>query len=208
MLIAIMMILLLPRRHVILVFLFCTFLIPLGQTLVVAGVHLFVLRIIILSGWVRVFWTKLSSRTNLFSGGFNSVDKAFTLWAVSRALAFILLYWVVGAVINQFGFFWDAFGGYFLLRFLIRDEQDINSAIKCFSVISAILAICMVNEQLSMQNIFGLLGGVRSVPEIRDGWVRCQAAFEHPILAGTFGATLIPLFSWLWKSGKAKSLST
>ena len=94
-----------------------------------------------------------------------------------------------------------------LRQSLIRDEQDINRAIKCFAVIAGILAICMVNEQISGQNIFGLLGGVRSVPEIRDGRIRSQAIFEHPILAGTFGATLLPSFFWQWKSGKAKFLA-
>src|SRR5260370_26047804 len=62
----------------------------------------------------------------------------------------------------------------------------------------------MVNEQIPQQNVFGLLGGVRSVPEIREGRIRSQAVFQHPILAGTFGATLLPLFFWLWKSGKSK----
>jgi hypothetical protein len=38
------------------------------------------------------------------------------------------------------------------------------------------------------------LGGVPLVSEIRDGRIRCQGPFKHPILAGTFGATTLPLF--------------
>src|SRR5262249_17974788 len=34
-----------------------------------------------------------------------------------------------------------------------------------------------------------------------------QAAFEGPIPAGTFGATLLCLFVWLWQSGTAKSIA-
>src|SRR5260370_20893233 len=108
------------------------------------------------------------------------------------------------AVINQFGFLWDVFACYFVMRFLMQGEQDISKAITCFAVLAVIVAICMVNEQLTRQNVFGLLGGVPSVPEIREGRIRSQAVFQHPILAGTFGATLLPLFFWLWKSGKSK----
>jgi len=39
------------------------------------------------------------------------------------------------------------------------------------------------------------------VPEItqeRAGHIRCQGAFGHPIIAGTFGATQLPLFVALW----------
>jgi len=42
------------------------------------------------------------------------------------------------------------------------------------------------------------------VPELRDGLVRAQAAFSHPLLAGTFGATLVPLFLLYWHQGKSK----
>ena len=35
---------------------------------------------------------------------------------------------------------------------------------------------------------------------VRDGWVRCQGPFRHPILAGTLGATSIPLFIALYAS--------
>src|SRR5260370_13660577 len=90
------------------------------------------------------------------------------------------------------------------MRLLIQDEGDINRAIKCFAVLAVIVGICMVNEQLTQQNVFGLLGGVRSVPEIRNGRIRSQSVFQHPILAGTFGATLLRLFFLLWRSGKSK----
>jgi hypothetical protein len=207
MIVSIIMVMVLPRKYVVVPFLFSAFLIPLGQEVFVAGMHFFVMRIIILFGWVRILWAKLSSQKEIAYGGLNPVDKAFTLWAVFRASAFMLLYLATGAIIHQFGFLWDAVGGYFLLRFLLRSEEDIDRAIKCFAVLAMILGFCMVNEQLSRHNIFGLLGGVRGVPEIREGRIRSQAVFQHPLLAGTFGATLLPLFLWLWKGGKSKSLA-
>src|SRR5206468_12321464 len=40
----------------------------------------------------------------------------------------------------------------------------------------------------------------------RDGVLRCQGPFGHPILAGTFGATLFPLFVGLWQRWKGDRL--
>lgn len=204
MLVSITLILLLPRKYVIIPLLVPTLLLPARDAILVAGAHVFVFRIILLFGWIRLASIRLRSQTGLSPCRLNSVDAAFSLWAVFHALAFILLYMQSAAVINQFGFLWDVFACYFLLRFLMQGEQDINKAITCFAVLAVIVAICMVNEQLTRQNVFGLLGGVRSVPEIREGRIRSQAVFQHPILAGTFGATLLPLFLWLWKSGKSK----
>jgi hypothetical protein len=65
----------------------------------------------------------------------------------------------------------------------------------------------MLNEHFRMQNVFGILGGLAIVPETRDGLVRAEAAFSHPLLAGTFGATLLPLFFLYWHNGKSKAVA-
>jgi hypothetical protein len=206
MILVIILILVLPRKQAIVPFLLCTFLIPLGQTLVLGGVHLYVLRIVILFGCARMLFAKFSSQDNLLGGGFNSVDRVFILWAVFRATAFLILFsFPSAAIVNQTAFLLDALGGYFLLRFLIQDDEDILRTIKVLTVVAAIIGVCMVNEKLRDQNIYGYLGGFRLVPEMRDGAIRAQGPFAHPILAGSFGGTLLPLFFWLWTSGKAKA---
>ncbi len=61
------------------------------------------------------------------------------------------------------------------------------------------LAVSMLREEMSGRNIFSGFGGV--LPEltlVRNGKLRCQGAFRHPILADTYGATLFPLFVGLW----------
>ena len=113
----------------------------------------------------------------------------------------------VGALVNQVGYLWDYLLGYLLLRSLIRDEKDGFLVIKCFAALMVLLAAAMVVEQMKMVNVFGLLGGVNAVPEVRDGKIRSQAVFQHSLTAGTFAATAIPLFFLLWKNGKAKVLS-
>lgn len=203
--ITIVLILVLPRKYVIVPFLLVTFLTPLGQEVYLGGVHVFVLRILILIGWIRIVAMKISSTTELASGGFNSVDKVFVLWAIFRASA-VMLVWggISAAVINQMAFLWDSLGAYFLLRFLIQDVDDISRVVKTFAAITAILAVCMLNEKVRDQNVFGFLGGVPIASGIRNGSIRAQGPFAHPILAGVFGATLLCLFFWLWKSQRSK----
>lgn len=208
MIVAVVLILLLPRKYVIVPLLLVAFLVPLGQQFVLGGIHLMVLRVLILTGCIRMLWTRVSSKTGTEAEKFNSVDKAFTLWAIFRALATVLLYLSAQAVIGEFGFLWDVIGGYFLLRFLIQDEEDIGRTAATFAVIAALLAMAMLNEKFRNENIFGFLGGVPIVPTVREGTIRAQGPFAHAILAGTFGGTLLPLFVWLWKSGRSKVLST
>jgi hypothetical protein len=43
-----------------------------------------------------------------------------------------------------------------------------------------------------------MLGGVPEFTQIRDGRLRCQASFSHPIMAGNFGATTTALVAALW----------
>jgi hypothetical protein len=116
----------------------------------------------------------------------------------------MLLYKESAAVVNQVGFLWDAFGGYFLLRYWIQDEEDVNRAIKAFAAAGTIVAVCMIGEKIFDRNVFGYLGAVSILPEIRDGAIRAQGPFGHSILAGVYGATMFPLFFWLWKSGKSR----
>ncbi len=204
MLVVILLTLLLPRRWVLAPLLFGIFLFP-AQTFVVGGVHLFVRRILILVGLVRSVASR-SSETPLFGGGFNAVDGLFILYVVFRSTAFVLLYQAMGAVTNQFGTIWDALGGYLLVRFLIQDDMDVQRVIKIFSAIAAVLAATMLYEKFSHVNLYGFIGGHPIISEIRNGSLRAQGPFHHAILAGTFGATLLPLFFWLWKSGKSRFL--
>jgi hypothetical protein len=206
-LLIVLLVLLLRRKYVIVPVLLGTFLIPQGQQFVLAGYHLFVLRIIILSALVRMMFSKRPSEGHRLAGGFNLIDKFFILWVSFHAVAFMLLYHVAGAVVNQVGYLWDGLGAYIALRFLIQDEEDVIKATKCFAVLAVILGVCMVREQLTGLNIFGSLGGVNQLSEVRDGRIRSQAVFQHSLLAGTFGATMIPLMVYLWKSGKAKLLA-
>jgi hypothetical protein len=196
-----------PRRVRLVVFLVATFLIPSGQQIVVLGTHVFVYRLIVLAGCARMIIAKRSNGLTALAGGWKPTDLAFVLCISFHVIAFCILYSSGAAISNQMGYVWDYLGGYVLLRGLIRDDSDITLAIKCFAYLCVILAACMVREQLTGENIFGKLGGVRLISQVREGRIRSEGVFQHAILAGTFAATLTPLLVWLWKSRTSKLLS-
>lgn len=196
--IAAVLIFVLPRRRVIIPVFVMAFLVPEGQQLYIGGVHLFVLRLVILVGLIRAL---ASAQGKYFGGGWNRIDTAFTVCILTQAVAVTLSYQDSAAVINQIGFVWDYLGGYLLLRSLIQEEADVLRSIRCLAVLAVIIAVPMVIEQVKMVDVFGLLGGgVRLVPELREGRIRSQGPFVHSLLAGTVGAMLLPWFVGLWKS--------
>ncbi len=182
-----------PRKSVIVPLLLCVFLIPGGQVLVVGGVHVYVRAMLVLIGFVRVVTGKFK-----ITGGFNEIDKIFILWACYRAFSSIVTNWP-NATMEQLDFLLMALCGYFLLRYLIVDEADVDRIAKTFAVIVAVLSAFMMYESNTQVNLFGtILGGAPVAPMIREGSVRAQGTFGHAILAGCLGATLIPLFVSLW----------
>jgi hypothetical protein len=204
MLITIALIFLLPRKYVVIPFLLTVFLVPLGQVVVIGGIHFTVYRIITLFGCARLAREKFLSKGRFLAGGFNPIDRAFVWCAIFGGLSVVLLWQETQALINRLGCLVDILGGYFILRFLIQDNEDVRRAIKVFVFIAVVMAICMMNEQITHQNIFGLLGGGTLWCAVRDGKIRSQGAFSVYVTAGAFGATLLPFFLWLWKSGGSK----
>jgi hypothetical protein len=206
MLLAMVLFFVLPRKYVIVPVLATAFLIPLGQEVYVYGIHLFVYRILILAGFVRAMVSNVPRQKSHYAGGWNSIDTAVFLYVVMSAVGTTVQHPDIGAFINQIGYLWDYLLGYLLLRSLIRDANDTLLVIKCFAGLMVLLGAAMVVEQMKMPNVFGLLGGVNAISEVRDGKIRSQAVFQHPLTAGTFAATAIPLFVILWKNGKGKLL--
>ena len=204
MLIAIGVIIGASRRAALAAMLLTVFLAPLGQVVLLGGVHFTVLRIIILAGLVRLFRdrSKLakSSRAHL-----ERIDRLFIYWAICRAVVFMLLWLQRDAVINQCGLLVDSLGGYFVLRWFIQDEEDLIFGVKVFAVLATVMAVFMLYEQTTQVNAFGLLGGVKLNPEVREGRIRCQGVFQHSILAGVFGGTLLALFCGFGDSEEPRS---
>ena len=195
-LIAIVVMLRGPRKYSVVPLCLCIFLVPRGQEILLLGAHFYVRIILILAGFVNVVRDRFK-----IAGGLNTIDKLVIVWASYRVFAAMVTNWPSGAM-EQLAFLLQVLCGYFLFRNAIRKVDDIALTTKTLAVIAMVLGLCMLYEHHFRENPFGvLLGGAPTVPEIRNGTARAQASFGHAILAGCFGATLIPLFTWLWKRG-------
>jgi hypothetical protein len=198
-LIAIGLIFTLPRRHLLIPFLLTTFFLPLNQVVVVGGLHFPLFRVLLLFAWIRV----------LTSGGVRGyipsrIDKVIVLWAISSTVTFVLLWGELGAFVNRLGLLYNAIGLYFLFRVLHRTPEDLDRTVRTFAVICCVLATLMMYEEHTGRNWFSVFGGVPELTAVREGRVRALGPFAHSILAGTFGAVLLPLFVGLWwQRGKA-----
>jgi hypothetical protein len=205
MLIAIVLILAFPRKTAIAPFLLAVFTIPVGQVVVLGGLHFTVLRILILAALARVATSRGSSSGGKLPGGFNTIDRMVLLWTVSAVVIYSLQWMDMQALIHNFGDFLDALGGYLVVRFLIPDREAIVRTIKVLAAICVIQGACMINEQITHVNVFGYLGGPLWVT-IRDGVVRSGGVIGA-LGAGVFAGVLIPLFLWLWAERKSRMLA-
>src|SRR5579872_4753984 len=205
-LVAGLMILLAPKQKALAAFLAAAILIPTDQVLVIGALHFPTLRILALLGFARILRAQVGSKQRVFGGGMTKIDSVVVLFSFFTAVNGILLWQDAAALIKQMGDIVSLLGTYFLLRSLVRDDSDVNVALKTFAVIAVIVAGVMTYELATGHNPYALLGGARAstyadVME-REDRARAGACFGHPILAGTFGAILLPLFVSLWWRGR------
>jgi len=190
------------RNKALAAFLAGAMLIPMDQILLIGPLHFPMLRVLIVFGAIQMLRAKFSG-ADLLGGGWNKIDLAMVVLTIFTALDGILLYRESAAVIFQLGNLYSAFGAYFLLRFLIRDEADVLRAVRTFAWITMVVAAIMSYEQATGKNpYYAYLGGAHASwfasSMERGGKLRAIGCFGHPILAGTFGAISLPLFAGLW----------
>jgi 4-amino-4-deoxy-L-arabinose transferase-like glycosyltransferase len=68
------------------------------------------------------------------------------------------------------------------------------------------IALVMLLEKSTGKNVFSVFGGVPEKVLMREGRLRAQGPFRHPILAGTVGATCIPLFIGILRKHRLTAL--
>jgi len=196
-----LLLLMLPRRHALIPLVLTTCYMTFGQQVVVMSLHFTMLRLVVLVGCIRIV-----VRGELRMIRWQRMDSLLILWVITVVTAYTMLWQTSGALINRLGFAYDSLGLYFICRVLIVDIRDITHACKVFALALVPVALCMCVEKLTGRNPFFVFGGVPEVTELRNGVVRCQGPFRHPILAGTFGAVWIPLFAGLWGHELASGL--
>ncbi|MFQ5654570.1 MAG: hypothetical protein ACE5GW_07550 [Planctomycetota bacterium] len=185
--------LLLPRRLALVPLILTACFISPAQRIVVASLDFNLLRVMVLCGWMR-----LILRGELLPLRWKLLDTLLVLWALSGTIAYTVLHGSTSAFIFKLGTSFDTIGMYFLFRFLIRDWIDIERAVRALTWVSVPVALAFLVEWNTARNPFAAFGGVNEVTIMRDGALRCQGAFAHPILAGCFFASIMPWIAARW----------
>lgn len=186
-----------PRKWAVIPLLMGVIFITHGQAIQVAGIKLPVFRMLLGVGLMRIIF-----RGEGIAGGLNAIDKL--MLGLGGWLMFASFFHEPGA---------DAAGPtfiigkvaeislcYFLIRSFCHDLDDFASIMGVIAVMLVPIALEMIQEKFTEVNLFSkLFGGVREAVVVREGELRARGPFRHAILAGTVGATLVPIMIGMWR---------
>lgn len=193
--------LLLPRKYAVVPILVLVCTVATSQRVVLATLDFTLLRLLVLTGWVR-----LLVRNELTPFKWLPIDTCLALSGFIATVTFVALIGRTNALVMMLGQLMDTVGLYYLFRFLVRDWQDLRRIVLCFVCLSLPLAVGFVIEKATSRNLFSLLGGVRPITLPVQSRLRAQGPFEHPIIAGCFWASLLPLMSVLFLTTRQRLL--
>lgn len=163
-----------------------------GQVLEVGPAHFTTIRVLVVLGFMRVM-----ARGEHLANGINGTDRLMILWAA----------WLIGssafhtqdAWVFRSGVVWTELGSYLLLRVFLGNLTDVERVFRVLCVGLFPVALEMLVEKSSGENYFAPLGGVVAFAELRNGHFRAHGTFSHAILAGTAGASCLPMVFCLWR---------
>lgn len=166
-----------------------SFLLPSAQRVVVAGLDFSFPRLLLLALAVRAL-----SRGEWRLGRLNEIDRAFLAWAICAAAGYVLRKASTGALIYKLGSSYDLLGLYFLTRNYLASPRDAARACTWLALIAALASVFFAVEKSTGRNLFSIFGGAPEFTRMREGRLRCQGPYVHPILAGCLWAGAVPLF--------------
>lgn len=173
-----------------------------GQQIQIAGANFPIFRFVILLGILRTI-----IRNEKAEGAWNPIDKMVLFYALWLLFASFFHERVPGAGPKYtMGAILNLVGTYYLFRVFLRKTSEIRSFIITTTVLLVPVGISMWFEQIANRNIFSFLGYIPDTPIIRNGRIRAQGPFSHPILAGSIGAAWFPLALSLWRSNRSWSI--
>jgi hypothetical protein len=185
-----------PRRWALLPMVLVACLVSQAQRIIVCGLNFDFLRIMILAGWTRLF-----VRREIGPLRWNAVDTCIVVFATCGVTAYCLLHADSDAVKYRLGWAFDVLGYYFLFRFLLRGDADPRLVARPFVLASVPVAAFFAVEYVTHRNLFSVFGGVPAMTWVRDGRLRCQGPFAHPVIAGVYWASQLPIIGVLWFYG-------
>ena len=168
-------------------------LMPMGQKLVLGGLNFTLFRILLAVGILRVIVRGEARRMQ-----WTPMDKLFVWWLIVSVVFGSMSEPTSALFVNRLGDAYNAAGCYFFARCVLLKLEDVVIGVRTVALACIPLAALMLVEKTTAHNLLSIFGGVPQITIFREGHIRCQGAFRHPILAGTFGATMLPLFASLW----------
>lgn len=181
--------LVLPRKWLTLPMAILICVIPDGQRIILFTLDFTFLRILLL-----VLWTRILLRSEFRPLSLNLLDRALLLYVLVMMVCGFLLQPSGQRFVNRLGPGFDAVFLYFFFRHSLRNFGDLMRLAKMFFGLSIPVLGFFLIEHRTQHNLFSVLGGVPEQTLVREGRLRCQGAFSHPILAGCFWALLMPLY--------------
>ncbi len=194
-------ILALPRRWAPLPLLIGACYVTRSQLIELGPFHFSVIRILILAGLVRII-----IRGETLAGRMNAVDSMMLVWSVWMLLSSSFHENPSAALIFRLGLAYDACGIYFLVRAFCLSREDVLGLCQLTAILLVPVAVEMIYEKMTVNNLFFSLGGTPIALYIREGHIRAQGPFNHAIIAGTVGAVSLPLIVPLWQKHRKTAL--
>lgn len=191
-----------PRRWAPLPLLVGTCYMTLAQGLNFGPFSFPIIRMLILSGLIRVF-----IRREKLSGNLNGMDKLLMTWAAIALLSSFFHEDPSTAFVFRLGMAYNICGIYFLIRLFCRSIDDLRVLCRSIAILLLPVAVEMLYEKFAAYNLFYFFGGVSANPVIRDGSIRAQGPFAHPILAGTVGAVCMPILFGIWNTHRKAAIT-
>lgn len=166
-----------------------------GQGINLGGINLPIYRMLLLVGVLRVL-----VKGERLGGERNKIDNLILAWGGWVFFASFFHEWSPGSgPVYAAGYVFNLLTVYILMRIWCTDLHEVTGVIVLLAFLLVPIALEMVSEKILKINQFSIFGGVPHDVAIREGKFRAQGPFRHPILAGTVGATCIPLFIGIWK---------
>ena len=191
-----------PRRLALLPYVALICFIPASQRVAIAGLDFNLMRILLIFGWARIVM-----RGEYKDVRWLKLDKLILAWGVIQTIAYVALFKNGASAIYMSGKLMEAWGGYFLVRVLVRDWEDVFTLARGTAMMAIPVGIFFVIEKSTGTNYFAVFGGLEWETWERDGKLRAAGALGNPILAGCFWASFIPMMGALWWSKGGKFLA-
>ena len=182
----------LPRRRALLPLLVLACFIPPAQRLVVATLDFPLIRLMLLAMLARVVARREAADVRPVA-----LDYLLCTFAAAHVVTAVVR---MGpdVLVNKLGLSFDVLLTYFLCRVLVRNLEDLATFARGACVVAMPVAVAFTIERLTARNAFSVFGGINPITMVREGRLRCQGAYPHPIVAGVFWASLLPMMAALW----------